>query len=550
MNILLVEDNPADATLLQEQLDDTCKFRTDVTHCLNLATAQASAARTQYDVVILDLNLPDSHGLDTVRSMQSSCPDTPIVVLSGDNDTEMALRAVRLGIEEFVLKGLEAPSTLASLMSRAVERKTRTYNNSTLRHFRLPESPPELDRFCEDIGAVMVSDSANSLKTVILLVELTRSCRQQKLELDCDHWVFVVEGMGQTDDIESLAANLKEDLCTPIRAGREQIETSVRIGIGISPDDASGPKELLSKALQAMNKQDGVGQDRWHFYRNALNVQSERRHKLVEEFQVALSNREFSLYYQPFVDARSRIVVGMEGLLRWQQPGGGLVPAAAFIPFAEKNGLIRKIDEFVLDSVGRQIRHWRVHCDDELPISINLSAGHFTDQALVGTISGMLEQYDIEPRLIELELTESSVIDDFASVQKVMHDLRAIGVRLAIDDFGTQYASLDYLRRLPIDRLKIDKSFVRDLPDRKTVAVIRSIVGLCHDLGLRVTAEGIETEDQAAQVIDAGCDDLQGYLFSKPVPASEHHSIYEFNRLSLADPIENDCAMILERAAR
>lgn len=535
MNILLVEDNPADAILLREQLDDTCQFRTDVTHCLNLASARKSAAESHFDVVILDLNLPDSHGLDTVRSMQTACPDTPIVVLSGEDNQDTAIRAVRLGIEEFLLKGKEPADMLASLIAGAVERKTRTFANKALRHFKLPESPAELDYFCSEIGKSMAANASTSLRTVVLLVELSRKCCSQRLELDADHWVFVVEGVASTEDIDQLASELRRDLCEPIHAGREQVETAIRIGIGVAPTDATTPKELLSKALKAMNRTSGSGHNRWQFYRDELNQQSEKRHRLVEDFNLALATDELRLYYQPYVDARSRIVIGMESLLRWRRPDGFVAPAGAFIPFAEKNGLISRVDDFVLDQVGRQIRDWRINCDDELPISINLSAGQFMSGALVGTIEGMLEQYGVEPRLIELELTESTVIQDIKRVQGVMQDIRSIGVKLAIDDFGTQYASLDYLRKLPLDRLKIDRSFVRDLPDAKTYAVIKSIVSLAHDLGLEVTAEGVETETQAEMVTEAGCDALQGYLFSRPVPAARDTTIFSANRMRLLE---------------
>ena len=293
------------------------------------------------------------------------------------------------------------------------------------------------------------------------------------------------------------------------------------MGVALYPDDGERPALLLSRAISAMGEKDEETRNRWVYACRELNVLSDTRRMRIDVFRQALEAGELELFYQPIVSAATRLPVAMEALLRWRNAKGQLVPASRFVAFAEQSGLALRMDEYVINRVGRQIKHWHSSGVDCPPVAINICAEHFRSASLVGSIEGMLAQYGIDPTLIELELTESALIDDIDAVIANCERLRVHGVRIAIDDFGTEFASLDYLRRFPVDRLKIDRSFVSDLDSERTAVIVRSVIDLAHALDMRVTAEGVETGPQAGRLQALGCDELQGYLFGAAVESQK-----------------------------
>ena len=264
------------------------------------------------------------------------------------------------------------------------------------------------------------------------------------------------------------------------------------------------------------------GKNNYHFYSTSMHSFVLELLTLESDLHKALERNELVLYYQPKVDAATRMVKGMEALIRWKHPDRGLIPPQQFIPLAETSGLIIPIGEFVIRTVCRQIRTWQEAGYEQMNIALNVSGRQFDQQNLIEIVKEALQDTLISPRCLELEITESIIMRNPEKAIQILAELSALGIGISIDDFGTGYSSLSYLKRLPLDFLKIDQSFVKGLAsDPRDQAIIRAIIAMAHSLNLKTIAEGVETEEQLSFLQEHGCDEIQGYLFSRPLPAEE-----------------------------
>jgi len=294
------------------------------------------------------------------------------------------------------------------------------------------------------------------------------------------------------------------------------------LGVATYPDDGAGADTLLANADAAMYRAKEVGRDNFQFYTAELNTKVHEKFLLQEELRNAVARSEFVLHYQSEVDLRTGRVFAVEALVRWKHPKLGMVPPNRFIPTAEENGLIVPIGDWVLHEACRQNKAWQDAGLPHMVVSVNVSARQFREKNLIHRVVSALESSGLEARYLELELTESLIMQDLDLAVATMKDLQGLGVQLSIDDFGTGYSSLSALKTFPVARLKIDKSFVDGiLADENDMAVASAVISLGQKLNLRVIAEGVETEAQAAFLRSVHCDEMQGYLFSKPRPASE-----------------------------
>ncbi len=288
------------------------------------------------------------------------------------------------------------------------------------------------------------------------------------------------------------------------------------------PEDGETTEKLLQKAEQTMTLAKTRSRNRYQFYIASVDSEMRRRRELEKDLRDALQRHELHLVYQPQVDYRDHRVVGVEALLRWQHPLHGFVPPDLFIPLAEQNGSIFSIGEWVLDQACRQLREWHDQGFDDLRMAVNLSTVQLHHNALPRVVSNLLQVYRLPARSLELEVTETGLMEDISTAAQHLLSLRRAGALIAIDDFGTGYSSLSYLKSLPLDKIKIDKSFVQDLlQDEDDATIVRAIIQLGKSLGMQVIAEGVETAEQEAYIIAEGCNEGQGYLYSKPPPARE-----------------------------
>ncbi|MDA9497904.1 bifunctional diguanylate cyclase/phosphodiesterase [Bradyrhizobium sp. CCBAU 11357] len=341
---------------------------------------------------------------------------------------------------------------------------------------------------------------------------------------------FAVVQIGRSEEIaaRSLAGRLVEVISAPYQIDDHQIVIGVSIGISLSPQDGSNPDELLKNADLALYRAKADGRGTYRFFETGMDARAQARRLLEMDLRAALQRDEFQVYYQPIREVASGRVVAFEALLRWNHPQRGLIAPISFIPLAEETGLIVQLGEFVLRSACADAVTW----PDDVDVAVNLSPVQFRSPNLIAAVTEALAVSGLGARRLELEITESVLLQNSEATLTTLHELRAMGVRISLDDFGTGYSSLSYLRSFPFDKIKIDRSFVSELATREdSMAIIRAVTGLGRSLGIVTTAEGVENDAQLELLRREGCTQAQGYLFSKPRPASDVAIMLERPRL-------------------
>ncbi|KQQ67740.1 diguanylate cyclase [Pseudomonas sp. Leaf127] len=337
-----------------------------------------------------------------------------------------------------------------------------------------------------------------------------------------DQFALVQADIEQPYEAAELAQNILDGLEAPFALEQQEIRLRATIGITLFPEDGDSTEKLLQKAEQTMTLAKTRSRNRYQFYIASVDSEIRRRRELEKDLREALPRNQLYLVYQPQVSYKDHSIMGVEALIRWQHPEHGLVPPDVFIPLAEQNGTIIAIGEWVLDQACRQLREWHDQGFVELRMAVNLSTVQLHHSELPRVVNNLLQIYRLPPRSLELEVTETGLMEDISTAAQHLLSLRRSGALIAIDDFGTGYSSLSYLKSLPLDKIKIDKSFVQDLiDDDDDATIVRAIIQLGKSLGMQVIAEGVETVEQEAYIISEGCHEGQGYLYSKPLAARE-----------------------------
>jgi diguanylate cyclase (GGDEF)-like protein/PAS domain S-box-containing protein len=335
-----------------------------------------------------------------------------------------------------------------------------------------------------------------------------------------DEFAILLVGIHDPQEAGKFAQRLLDAMNRPIVVGNRELYLSCSIGISIYPTDGENAETLIAHANTAMIAAKQEHGNTYQFFNPDLNIATLDHFIFETGLRKALERGELLLYYQPIVDAYNLNIAGVEALIRWNHPDLGLVPPSDFIPIAEETGLIVPIGEWALETACKQNKMWQARGIGFFPVMVNVSSRQFRDQQFVETVQKILKKTELNPFYLELEVTESLMMQNVESVIKKLHDLKDLGVLLCIDDFGTGYSSFSYLKRFPIDVLKIDQSFVRDLGNSpKDAAVASAIIDVAHRLELEVVAEGVETKEQLAFLRAQDCDKLQGFLFTPPMPA-------------------------------
>ncbi|MFN4291730.1 MAG: EAL domain-containing protein [Permianibacter sp.] len=410
------------------------------------------------------------------------------------------------------LTGLPNRMLLLARLEHSLQRAEREQRKRALLFIDLDRFKTINDTLGHGIGDQLLIAAAQRM------AQLVRA-EDTLARLGGDEFVVLLEDAEHENQIQTIANRLLEALAAPFEIDGMQLIVTCSIGISRYPDDGNNDQELLQHADTAMYRAKAAGRNNSQFYLPALTAAVRERMQLEQALRVALAQQQFVLEYQPQVDLLSGELLGVEALLRWQHPVHGLISPARFIPIAEETGLIEPIGRWVLETACRQLLAWQAEGFTLARMSVNVAVQQLERGNLPSVVREILQQLALAPERLELELTESTLMQA-EHAQQWLNALRALGVRLAIDDFGTGFSSLGYLRRLPIHQLKIDRSFVADVPgDHHDEAIVRAVIALAASLGLDVIAEGVEDESQAGFLLKHGCRAAQGYLFAKPMTA-------------------------------
>jgi diguanylate cyclase (GGDEF)-like protein len=551
IRVVFVEDSELDAELAIRLLErdgfNVVCTRVDSEDALAAALTEAPP-----DIVLSDFSMPAFDGMAALHLARELTPEVPFIFVSGAIGEERAIEALQHGAVDYVLK--DNPQRLAPAVRRAIEHaRARKAYEERIEHFvsydRLLDIPNR--RLLEDRGTQAVSQSRRTGQTCAVFVihidclalinethgyrsgdELLRliAGRLQDVLRDGDTlarfgddaFAVLATGLGSEEDAVSIAARIRGNVRPAFRVADHDLHVTVSTGISTFPPEADDFEVLLRNAATAAHRAHAQGGNQEQFYLPQMNASARRTLRLQGELVRALADQQFVLHYQPKVHAVRGHITGFEALLRWSHPERGLVPPDEFIPVLEDTGLIVEVGEWVIAAVCREIAGWMRRGLAMCPVAINLSARQFQQKDLTTYIRTALATTGVAPDLLEVELTESVLMRDAAEITGAIAALKACGVRLAIDDFGTGYSSLGYLRRFPVDALKIDRTFIADIPEsREDAAIAQAIIRLGHTLHFKVIAEGVETEAQRSFLALHGCDEIQGYFVCTPVPAAQ-----------------------------
>jgi diguanylate cyclase (GGDEF)-like protein len=543
--VLLVEDNLIDAQLIRRLLRRVTATYYRITHVRTLNDAVLSAEELTPDVILADLNLPDSRGTQTVKSLQTAYPNIPLVIVSAWEDEAISLRSVKAGAQDYLVKGHIDGANLHRVIRYAVERKRTELELVRLAHYDQLTSLPNRTLLRErvDHALARAMRAGSGVATLVLdmdrfkeindmlghevgdklLIEVAQRIRASVRDQDTvarlggDEFAVVLEGVSEAKEVLPVIERILDSLAGLTVIADHEINSSTSVGIAMYPDNGNNLSELLRAADLAMYQAKSSGRGRYQFFADAMQEEAQTRHALEWALRRAVERGEFKLVYQPQLCLRTGAVIGVEALLRWMNPTRGLLTPYHFIAGLEEFGLINEVGEWVLQTACEQVRRWHRMDFEPMRIGVNVSAQQFEDPMLLDKVRSALKETKLPPEFLELELTESSLMMDPSQAGALLRELREVGVRIAIDDFGTGYSSLTYLHDFPLNALKIDKNFVQSVESNERGGPIANmIIGLGKNLGLDVIAEGVETEPQLEYLRNQGCDIAQGYLYARP----------------------------------
>jgi diguanylate cyclase (GGDEF)-like protein len=551
--VLLVEDNPGDARLLGKIFNEEGSHSTKLTRVDCMSAAETHLAEHAVDIILLDLGLPDAQGLEAIQRAHAAAPGVPLVVLTGLDDELLAVQALQQGAQDYLIKGQIETRGLLRALRYAIERKTmesaalamaRQMAHSAEHDFLtgLPNRMLLNDR----VGQAIALATRHTKKVAVLFLDLDgfkhindslgHPIGDKLLQsvakrlVDCirgsdsvsrqggDEFVLLLLELERAEDAAVTARRMLEAVAQPHTIDQHDLHVTASIGLSIYPDDGLDAETLIKNADTAMYQAKENGRRSFQFFKPAMNVRAVERQFIEEGLRRALERQEFALHYQPTVNLMTGAITGAEALIRWTHPTRGSIAPAQFIPVAEDCGLILPIGAWVLREACAQAQAWM---DAGLPITsmaVNVSAMEFRDKNFLDGLFAILSETGLDPRSLELELTESVLMKHAEFTASVLQILRKRGVQVAVDDFGTGYSSLSYLQKFPVDALKIDQSFVRQISTAgDDTTIVKAVIGMARSLKLRVIAEGVETLDEVAFLRAYRCEEAQGYYFSRPV---------------------------------
>jgi len=413
------------------------------------------------------------------------------------------------------LTGLANRKMFTDKLEEAIKRSKRFDKPFAVMFFDLDRFKLINDSLGHDVGDQLLCVASKRIASAIRETDSV-------FRMGGDEFTVIAESLNSPDDAAIIANRIIRNMSQPIQLESHELIVTTSIGIAIFPKDDNSIEQIIKDADAAMYRAKELGRNQFQFYTDDMNARSLERLAIENDLRKALKNKEFELFYQPKANSNGRDIVGMEALLRWRHPERGLMTPDKFLSYLEDTGLIIPVGEWVIEKACQDIRRWIDEGNQAMRVSVNLSSAQFRSDLLVSKIARILKETEIEPQYLELELTESMLVENTLSVIEILQQLKQIGVYISIDDFGTGYSSLNYLKSFPIDYIKIDRSFIKDLENsEKDAAITSAIATLAHSLNMQVVAEGVENEQQMEYLRSQGCQQVQGYLIGKPMPIQQ-----------------------------
>jgi diguanylate cyclase (GGDEF)-like protein len=575
--ILVVDDARTNLVLMERILE---RLDADILTATTGEQALSMEKEHQLAVMLLDVHMPGISGFEVAERIRATGRSTPIIFVTGSSNEA---KHAALGYEKGAVDYLNKPVDPMILLSKvgvfvelqrkqaALERTTRELQLTVAklerheealaklarqdqltglanrRYFEslLQQATQRADRSGRPVGLLSIdldgfkaiNDTLGHDAGDLLLQKVASRLRGSVRVVDSvarlggDEFTVILEGMVSSGDAAVVAERVIGQIGQPFSLGGSERFVTASVGMATYPDDASDIEGLLKCADLAMYEAKQAGKNTYRFFNPKMTAARSRQRLLARQLEQALEREELRLHYQPQIALPGGEVIGFEALMRWEHDGR-LVPPAEFIPTFEETGLIVRAGGWLFRTVCAQVRAWQEQGLPPLRISVNLSARQLRDPELPSLIRQALDRTRVEPHLLELELTESLVMKDTETTRAILTELKQLGVRTSVDDFGTGFSSLSYLASLPVDVLKVDRAFVGRIPaDAEGCAVTSAIIGLAHSLGLEAIAEGVETEEQLAFLKKLGCDGCQGYLLCRPQAAEDLVALFESGEL-------------------
>ena len=506
------------------------------------------------DIMLLDLDMPEFDGFEVLEKVRTNekFSHLPVVILTASEDPESKLKALELGATDFLSKPVD-PSELAlrvrnTLSAKAYQDQLAYYDSLTglpnrklfierlawaiqyakRENKSLALLDVGLDRFREINDTLGFSAGDHTLQTIAERLLQVLRCSDiigqnsaiEKMgnmaRTGGDEFSLVLCGINAAENAAIVSERVLEAVRRPIVMGGDDLYLSASIGITICPDDGEDVEILFQQAGLAKDYAKKNGEGLYQYYSSEINAHAQALIKMESDIRVGLDKQEFELFYQPKIDISSGSVMGMEALIRWFHPEHGFISPLDFIPLAEEKGLINPIGEWVLNEACTKTSEWNADGYGDLKVSVNVSAKQFKDSGFKASVISALRSSGLNPHNLMLEITESVLMGDVEDYVNLMQEIRELGVSFSLDDFGTGYSSLSYLKRFPIGELKIDRSFLIEVPsNNEDCSIVKAIIAMAHSLGHKVVAEGVDNAEQLSFLKQHNCDIIQGYYFSK-----------------------------------
>lgn len=544
--ILLIEDDEDDYFLTRDLLSEIMGKEFELDWVTDWDSAFRAIDEGSHDVYLVDYRLGEKTGLELVQEAASRGCSGPFILLTGQDSREIDLEAMKAGASDYLVKGditghlldrairyaiernrgeqrlaelaqfdqltgLANRSLFHDYLTKALSRAQRTHRPLAVLFLDLDRFKIINDTFGHNAGDLLLKQVAQRLKDCVRTSDLVA-------RLGGDEFTVVVDGIVDPDMIGHFGERILQALKEPFDLVGNQVFTSASIGIAVYPFDADNMEDLLKSADVAMYRAKEQGANNYQFYTMELHVKATKYLSLERDLRRAMDHDEFRLLYQPQLSLSTRRVSGFEALIRWEHPEKGMVPPNHFIPVAEDSGLIVPIGEWVLRTACQQAVEWCAMAEADISMAVNFSARQFQEKDLEETVASIIKECNLPPHLLDVEITESSILKDPEQVSVLLEAFTAMGLQVSLDDFGTGYSSLNHLRSFPGACIKIDQSFIRNVcTNADDAAIVEAIIRMAHNLRLRVIAEGVETADQFEFLAARNCDTIQGYYFSKPM---------------------------------